>query len=44
MSKLVYLVNAVVLDNVFFFKSSNTIVMNYEFKFDSIVVILDNDI
>ena len=44
MSKLVYLINIVVLDNIFSFKSSNTIITNYGFKFDSIVVVLDNSI
>ena len=44
MSKLVCLVNTVVLDYVFFFKSSNVIIMNCKFEFDSITVVLDNDI
>ena len=36
--------NIVVLDSFFSFKSSNTAITNYEFEFDSIVVVLDNDI
>ena len=44
MPKLVCLINAVVLDSVFSFKSSNTVITYYEFEFDSIVTILDNDI
>ena len=44
MSKLVCLVNVVVLNNIFSFKSSNAVVTDYEFKFDSIVAVLDNDI
>ena len=39
MSKLVCLANAVVLNNVFFFKSLNTIIT---IKFDLIVAILDS--
>ena len=44
MVKLVCLVNVVVLDNVFSLKSSNDVIMNYGFEFDSIIVFLDNDI
>ena len=38
------LANVVVFDNVFSFKSSNVVIMNYGFEFDSIVAILDNGI
>ena len=44
MLKRVYLENIVILDNVFSFKSLNAVITNCEFEFDSIVVILDNDI
>ena len=43
-SKLVCLANAVVFYSVFFFKSSNTAITNCGFEFDSITVVLDNDI
>ena len=36
--------NVVVLDSVFSFKSSNAVITNCEFKFDSIAAVLDNDI
>ena len=42
MSKLVCLTNTVILDNVFFFKSSNTLITNYRFEFNSITVVLDS--
>ena len=38
------LANAVVLDSVFSFKSSNAAITNCEFEFYSIVVVLDNNI
>ena len=41
MSKLICLINVVVIDNIFSFKSSNTIIMNYGFEFDSIAAIQD---
>ena len=44
MSKLVCLANVIILNSVFSFKSSNTAIMNYRFEFDSIAVVLDNDI
>ena len=44
MLKRVYLENIVILDNVFSFKSLNAVITNCEFEFDSIVVLLDNDI
>ena len=36
--------NVVVIDNVFSFKNSNTVITNYGFEFDSIIVVLYNDI
>ena len=42
--KLVYSANVFVLDSVFFFKSSNGGITNCEFKFDSIIAVLDSDI
>ena len=44
MLKLVCLANTVVLDSVFSFKISNTVIKNYRFEFDSIAAVLDNDI
>ena len=44
MSKLVCLTNIVVFDSVFSSKSLNIIIMNCRFEFDSIIVVLDNDI
>ena len=44
MPKLVCSANAVVLDNVFSFKSSNAAITNYGFEFDSIAVVLNNGI
>ena len=44
MSKLLCLINTIILDNVFSFKSSNVIIMNYRFEFDLITIILDNGI
>ena len=44
MPKLVCFINVVVLDSVFSFKSSNTIITNYEFEFDSITDVQDTDI
>ena len=41
MFKLVYLINTIILDSVFSFKSSNIVIMNYEFEFDSIIDILN---
>ena len=38
------MVNIVVLDIVFSFKNSNTVITNYELEFDLITVVLDNDI
>ena len=42
--KLVCLINTVILDNVFFFKSLNVVITNCGFDFDSITAVLDNDI
>ena len=42
--KLVCLTNTVVLDHVFSFKSLNTVITNCDFEFDSIVIVLNNDI
>ena len=39
MSKLVWLANVVVLDNVFSVKSSNSVITNCEFEFDSIAAV-----
>ena len=36
--------NIVVLDSVFSFKSSNAIITNCEFEFESITAVLDSDI
>ena len=44
MPKLVCLANTIVLDSVFSFKSSNVVIMNCGFEFDSISTVLDNDI
>ena len=44
MPKLVCLTNAVVLNSVFSFKSSNAVITKCGFEFDSIVVVLDSDI
>ena len=42
--KLVCLANVIILDSVFSFKCSNTVITNCEFEFDSIVAILDSGI
>ena len=44
--KLVCLTNVIVLNSVFSFKSSNVVITNYGFKFDSnvTVTVLDSDI
>ena len=44
MVKLVCLINVVILDSIFSFKSSYTVIMNYVFEFNSITAILDNNI
>ena len=44
MPKLVFLANAVVIDSVFFFKSSNVAITNCGFEFNSIAAVKDSDI
>ena len=39
MSKLVCLANVVILNSIFSFKNSNTVIKNYGFEFDSIVTV-----
>ena len=44
MPKLMYLTNIIVLDSVFSFKSSNAVLTNCEFEFDSFVIVVNNGI